>query len=127
MEWHNKSRVPAHNALGDQEGRLLEKGTGRLAGSPNNLQLRLHRFIQQINRLLKPFVLYEGGIRLLCCLDRSMVCVANSYSSSNWMLEKTATILLPGVTVQRNRLGDSVTADFRRRVARRVQIFERTV
>ena len=45
------------------------------------------------------------------------VCVANSYSSSNWMLEKTATILLPGVTVQRNRLGDSVTAGFRRSVA----------
>ena len=72
MGWHNKSRVPAHNALGDQEGRLLEKGTGRLAGSLNNYQLRHHRLIQQINRLLEPFILHKCCISLLCGLDRSM-------------------------------------------------------
>jgi len=40
--------------------------------SSNNLQLRLHRLIQQVNRLLEPFILDECRIRLLCCLDRGM-------------------------------------------------------
>jgi hypothetical protein len=37
-----------------------------------NLQPRQHRLIQQINRLIEPFILYECSISLLSCLDRSM-------------------------------------------------------
>ena len=37
-----------------------------------DLQLRLHRFIQKINRLLEPLILDECSLCLLCCLDRSM-------------------------------------------------------
>ena len=40
--------------------------------SLNNLQLRLHRRIQQINRLLEPLILNKCGICLFCSLDRSM-------------------------------------------------------
>ncbi len=40
--------------------------------SPHNPQLRQHRAIQQINRLLEPFILDKCGIRLFSCLDRSV-------------------------------------------------------
>ena len=41
-------------------------------GLSDNLQVRLHRLIQQINRLLESLILDERRICLLCCLDRSM-------------------------------------------------------
>ena len=44
---------------------------GRIESS-NNLQPRLCRRIQQINRLLEPLILHKRRICLLCCLDRSI-------------------------------------------------------
>jgi len=38
----------------------------------NNRQLRKHRFIQQINRLLEPFILDKRSICLFSCLHRCM-------------------------------------------------------
>ena len=40
--------------------------------SSHKLQLRQHRFIQQINPLLEPFILHECGICLLSSSDRSI-------------------------------------------------------
>jgi hypothetical protein len=44
----------------------------RIATSPNNLQPRLRRRIQQINSLLEPFILHECRICFLSCLHRCM-------------------------------------------------------
>ena len=40
--------------------------------SPDNLQLRHHLLIQQINRLLEPLILHKCRISLFCRLYRSM-------------------------------------------------------
>jgi len=45
---------------------------GRMESSPNKRQLRLHRVIQQINRLLEPLILHERCISLFSRLHRSM-------------------------------------------------------
>jgi len=52
----------------------LREGTrsARIESSPNNLQPRQHRLIQQINRLLEPLILDECGTSPFSCLDRNM-------------------------------------------------------
>jgi hypothetical protein len=65
-EQHLIKKLPAKGS--DQ---LLNESV-RIDSLANNLQLRHRWLIQQIDRLLKPLILYECCICLLGCLDKSM-------------------------------------------------------
>ncbi len=51
---------------------MIEHKRSDRTASPHNFQLRHHQLIQQIRRVLEPFILHEGSISLLGCLHRSM-------------------------------------------------------
>jgi hypothetical protein len=64
--------VKVFTANGSDESLNERMRAGRIESSPNNLQPRHHRLIQQINSLLEPFILHKCRISLFSCLDRGM-------------------------------------------------------
>jgi hypothetical protein len=69
LEYDVVKKIPAN---GTDESPNEEMQAEYIEVSPNNLQLRDHRLVQQIDGLLEPLILDECRISSLSCLDRSM-------------------------------------------------------